>query len=327
MRTFTLMMAALTIGAATQAQTVATFEDLQLPQADTFYVNYSAPGTDVGFNDGLAHFPCDYDTSGGYQFWSYGFAYSNMTDSVTSGFGNQYSAKAGSGYNNSAEYIVAYGSDNMVYLSDSARGKDVKGFYVTNGTYAYNDMRDGSMFSKQFTNADSDWFKLTVYGYLNGQKKSDSVDFYLADFRFADSTNDYIVRDWKWVDLTPLGHVDSLEFVLTSSDNDPIYGMNTPAYFCMDNFTTNETSVGVSNTPVAGAVKVYPNPATNVLYVDCGNNDVEQIVVRDVTGKVMGTYTVTGERVEINTAALPAGMYLLQLSGNGKKASMRFVKQ
>src|SRR4051794_38740291 len=92
MRTCTLLFLALLLSSTVMAQTVATFDTLPLPTSNSFYVNYSAPKADVGFNDGLAHFPCIYDTSYG-GIWSRGFAYSNMTDSITSGYMNQYSAK------------------------------------------------------------------------------------------------------------------------------------------------------------------------------------------------------------------------------------------
>ena len=79
---------------------VVTFDTLSLSKADTFYVNFSSPGNDVGFSDHNIYFPCVYDTAWGSGFWSYGFAYSNMTDSVTSGFSNQYAAKTAKGGNN-----------------------------------------------------------------------------------------------------------------------------------------------------------------------------------------------------------------------------------
>ena len=54
-----------------------------------------------------------------------------------------------------------------------------------------------------------------------------SVDFYLAH-------NGSIVNTWQSVDLSSLSAAKTLEFDLTSSDTGP-YGMNTPAYFAMDN--------------------------------------------------------------------------------------------
>jgi len=72
----------------------------------------------------------------------------------------------------------------------------------------------------------------------------DSVNFYLADYRFADNDSDYIVNSWKYVDLSTLGGVDTYEFDLSSSDTGA-FGMNTPAYFCMDQFSFNHNYCSV----------------------------------------------------------------------------------
>ncbi len=329
MRRFTLLLSALVLGTTALAQVDATFEDLSLPHPDTFYVNYSASGTDVGFNDGLAHFPCVYDTSYG-GLWSTGFAYSNMTDSVTSGYTNEYSAKAGTGFAGSAEYAVAYCFDPSTFensvridLNGAAIGHPVDGFYVTNTTYAYNSMRDGDAFARKFHNGD--WFKLTIRGYSGGALKPDSVGVYLADFLFPDPSMNYILRDWTWVNTTPLGNVDSLQFTLTSTDNGA-FGMNTPAYFCIDNFTDNNPTLSVANAqPVAA--KVYPNPAINTLYADITDNSVQQVNVMTVAGTVLSTTDVAQKHVAIDISSLPAGAYMLQFSGNGKVTNSRFVKQ
>jgi hypothetical protein len=49
------------------------------------------------------------------------------------------------------------------------------------------------------------------------------------------AANGVYIDKWTYVDLTEFGKVDAIFFTLTSSDNGD-YGMNTPAYFCMDNF-------------------------------------------------------------------------------------------
>lgn len=329
-RIFTLASALMVGSLSVNAQTVADFEGLTLSGTDTFYVNYSNPGTDVGFDDGLAHFYTNYDTAG-YKGLRSGFVYSNMTDSVTSGYTNPNSAKAAAGYNGSSQYVVANGS-NVVTLKGSAVGKPVSGFYATNNTYAYNSMRDGDAFARKFGDSGTvvgshpDWFKLTIYGYLNGTKKADSVDFYLADFRFSDDSKDYILKTWEWVDLLPLGNVDSIEFKLTSSDVGQ-WGMNTPAFFCLDNFTTNETEVSVGATPQAIVAKVYPNPAVDQLNVQVDNNSVKQLVVYSLNGQVVSNQAVTSSVTSVNISALPAGTYLLQLIGDAQNATVKFVKQ
>lgn len=329
-RIFTLASAFMLGSLSVNAQTVADFEGLTLSGTDTFYVNYSNPGTDVGFDDGLAHFYTNYDTAG-YVGLRGGFVYSNMTDSITSGYTNPNSAKAAAGYNGSSQYVVANGN-NVVTLLGSAVGKPINGFYATNNTYAYNSMRDGDAFARKFGDSGTvvgshpDWFKLTIYGYLNGTKKTDSVDFYLADFRFSDDSKDYILKTWEWVDLLPLGNVDSIEFKLTSSDVGQ-WGMNTPAFFCLDNFTTNETEVSVGATPQAIVAKVYPNPAVDQLNVQVDNNSVKQLVVYSLNGQVVSNQAVTSSVTSVNISALPAGTYVLQLIGDAQSATIKFVKQ
>jgi hypothetical protein len=330
MRKFLLsiLVAFTALTASAQSGIVATFDTLYLSKPDTFYVNYSAPGTDVGFDDGEIHFPCVYDTAFGYSFWSYGFAYSNMTDSVTSGFGNQYSAKTAAGYNGSPNYAVAYGAYNTVPYRNNPAFKNWNGFYITNSTYAYNSMRDGDAFSKKFggiTGNDADWFKLVIRRYMSGQLANDSVEFYLADFRSPNNANDYIVKDWQWVDLSSIGYGDSLLFTLSSSDTGQ-FGMNTPAYFCLDNFTV--TLVPDAITSVSGPIaKIYPNPASDNIFVELGDIEVDNIRMLDASGKVLGLYLPKVKTLAVPTGELAPGMYFLQFNSGSNQQSIRFIKK
>jgi hypothetical protein len=72
-----------------------------------------------------------------------------------------------------------------------------------------------------------DWFLLTMTGKDAAGTITGTVNFYLAE-----GTD--IVNDWQFVDLASLGVVKSVEFSLSSSDNDVVYGMNTPGYFAID---------------------------------------------------------------------------------------------
>lgn len=76
MKKINLIFAAIFIAFLSQAQTVATFENLALVP-DTFWNGSDLSG---GFNSGNARFANSYDTT--YQAWS-GFSYSNMSDSTT----------------------------------------------------------------------------------------------------------------------------------------------------------------------------------------------------------------------------------------------------
>lgn len=184
--------------------------------------------------------------SGGWLFTNYyssyfwgGFTASNHTDLTQTGMNAQYTAATGTGYDGSAQYAVAYamGSPTEVSAADGTT-RTLTGCYVTNNLWAYLNMRDGDYTASPFggTNGtDPDWFKLTATGKnANGQVVG-TLDFYLADYRFDNSDEDYILNTWEWFDLSPLGEVASVSFSLSSSKNNS-YGMITPAYFCMDDF-------------------------------------------------------------------------------------------
>jgi len=137
--------------------------------------------------------------------------------------------------------------------------------YVTNTTYAYLSMRNGDQFAKKFGGTDGndpDWLKLTITGIDKDNNPTEQVVFFLADFRFSDNSQDYIIDKWKWVDLTSLGTVVGLELSISSSDVGA-FGVNTPSYFALDALNGIYPSGSISgritadvlgyNAPVQGA--------------------------------------------------------------------------
>ena len=214
------------------AATVVDFEDLSLPAQS------AAPGdaSQTPFVSRGVTFNRTWNLE--YDCCAAAWAYSNQTDLTTPGYGNPYSAYAvpdGGGVAGSANFAVAnnsYRGESQVVFPESVQ---VLGMYVTNTTYAYRavvDGNDGAGFVKGPFQAD-DWFRLEIFGYDAQGQQSGPVEFYLADYR---DDGVLAARDWTWVDLTPLGNVERLEFELSSTDMGP-FGMNTPAYFAMDDLT------------------------------------------------------------------------------------------
>ncbi|MEM7304172.1 MAG: DUF4465 domain-containing protein [Pseudomonadota bacterium] len=169
------------------------------------------------------------------DFWS-GFAYSNTTDITTSGFTNQYSAYPGGGQGGSHNYGIVFDGADRIELESV---QTVLGGYFTNTTYAALSMLNGDTFAKKFggsTGDDEDWFLLTINGEDATGAETGSVEFYLADYRFADNSLDYLIDEWTYVSLASLGEVSALTFDFSSSDTGQ-FGINTPAYFAIDNIS------------------------------------------------------------------------------------------
>ena len=198
------------------------------------------------------------DVSSGWPFWA-GWAYSNETDTTTGGYGNQFSAIPGGGQSGSTYGVAYYDTwtwPPTIPTVTWPQAATLATAYVTNTTYAYLSMHDGDAYAKKFGGADgsdTDWFLLTILGKDGQGNPTGAVEFYLADFRFEDPAEDYIVDQWTRVDLSPLGEVWSVEFALSSSDLDLWDRMNTPAYFAMDSFVMPEpATLGLLAAGVAG---------------------------------------------------------------------------
>jgi len=207
----------------------STFDDLPLAAESYFF-----PQTTTTFASGGATFNHSYTDFGGccHADW----IYSNKTDNVTAGYSNQFSAYPGGGAQGSSNYGIAYMGSPTVSFASPVNAASA---YFANTTYAALSMKSGDGFSKEFGGAsgnDPDWFKLIILGKDAGGVTTGSKEFYLADFRFADNTKDYIVSNWTFVDLAGLGTFNSLSFALDSSDKGS-FGMNTPAYFAMDSLS------------------------------------------------------------------------------------------
>jgi hypothetical protein len=303
---------------STQAQVLADFEGL-LDAPETVL---DGSDGEAGYSDGPAYFPTTFD----FGFWLGGWAISNVTDSITSGYTNTYGVKAASGFESEA---FAIGKNNSILnLLPDATDNSIDGFYVTNSTYAYNSMRDGDGFAKQFggsTGDDPDFFRLLIRGYTNGEITTDSVEFFLADYRFEDNSQDYIVNTWEWVDLSSLGAVDSLIFNLNSTDNG-VYGMNTPDFFCMDDLTVNVVSV--FEQPILTEVRIFPNPVSDILNIDLQSFDNEMVSIElfNLNGQLMAVFEPTAADFQsISVANLTAGNYILKITGQDKIGVERVV--
>lgn len=230
---FSMLCAALCATAEAQQLAVATFEDLNATADQTW------DGSDESamFVSGGYAFINNYVDWGGYGSWD-GFGWSSMTSNSYASLADQFNSCVGSGVDASLTFGVGYysaymGTEPTVIAAD-ASPFEATGCYVTNAAYAYTSMLNGDDYSKKFDA--TDWFLLTATGYLEGEAVG-TADFYLAH-------EGQIVSEWEYFDLSALGTVDEIHFTLSSSDVGQ-WGMNTPAYFCIDNFGATDNTVRI----------------------------------------------------------------------------------
>lgn len=242
--------------AVTGEAVTATFENLYLDN-ESFWAGPDTKGTVMegtygdemvgSFVSGSYQFSNSYNTS--YGSWS-GFAYSNRTatdfNTITP---DQYNSVVGHGYDNSENFAVAFNGGEIKVLNAPLTGDSIRGCYITNSAWTANTILNAKESDSAHKFAKGDWMKITFTGHRADGTEA-TVDYYLADYRAAKEADYYCLDTWQWVDLRSLGKVTSITYSLSGSDSGQ-YGLNTPAYFCLDNFNGNRV-VGEAAMQAAG---------------------------------------------------------------------------
>lgn len=298
----------------------ATFESLNLPFGQDYWNRGSKVFTEE-YRSGGIKLLSEFTVSPSYNYWSSGYAISNSNDSTTEGFTNLYSSANGKGAENTTNYAVSNGNNYLIspFVGIADVGMRAKGIWINNTTYPYFSMLKGDGFAKKFggqTGNDSDYFRIIIKGY----SKFDSVVFYLADYRNADNSKDYILKNWAYTDLSKLGFFDTLTFRLESSDQGQ-FGMNTPAFFCIDNFEY-EVTTSINEIAKNNAVKIYPNPSTENIHVNY-EGDFSTINIINLQGKTI----LQSTNKNIDISSLENGIYIAQIITENGVLNTKFVKQ
>lgn len=233
------------------AETV-TFEGL-LPGKDSFYNGNTGANNSDGWTAGGVDFSNNYFLpSGGFgEYWD-GWSYSNVVDQTTPGFGNQYAAAPGGGSDGLGSFVegdaygVGFGSGAYFNLPTGATLESID---WTNGTYSLLSMTVGDTFAKKFggvSGDDPDFFRAILTGRsgLDGSgSDTGAVTLDLADFTFADNSQDFIVDTWQVnEDLSALGNAQSVSLSFESSDVGA-FGINTPQFLFVDNLRYSITAI------------------------------------------------------------------------------------
>lgn len=323
--------------AATISAQAQSFESFSLQNNETYWngSDYSGYSNGSGLFDSTfvennLEFWNQYDTTWGaiYGYWSNGWAFSNETSDSTQGYSGLYSSFAG-GASTGSNYVI--GMDGSEITVQNGLSAYFLNLHITNNNYAASSMQNGDNFAKPFgspndasgnpdgTNGE-DWFLLTIKGVDAQGAVVDSVLFYLADYRFSDSTQDYIVKNWTNVDLSTLGPINKITFSLSSSDVGQ-YGMNTPGFFALDDITLSYTNI---NKNALSSINAYPNPAHNFITINTPKNGFVKIL--DGQGRIVYSKNTFNSITTIDLSSLISGIYFIRIETENTIEQTRFIK-
>ncbi|MBE9488155.1 MAG: DUF4465 domain-containing protein [Bacteroidetes bacterium] len=180
------------------------------------------------------------------NFYSGGVAISQWNDMTTNNYKNQCSVyskdkKTGFGGHNGSKtfgvgYCTNFGAETKIFFLDDTTEKVFKSIYLSNNTYSYLSMKNGEEASNYapLSYENKDYLLLKIEGINKAGETTGTIDYYMADFR--ETTSKGIDEGWKKVDLSSLGAVNSLKFVMEATRTNS-YGTTIPTYFCFDDLT------------------------------------------------------------------------------------------
>jgi hypothetical protein len=115
-------------------------------------------------------------------------------------------------------------------------------------------------------------------------------------------------------------------FKLSSSDVGT-WGMNTPGFFCIDNFTTQSPVTAIA-TVTANEIRMYPNPTSDNLFIDLSafNNEINTLDVLDISGRTVETLRISTPVINLPVSAYKAGVYFVSVKNASTVINATFIK-
>lgn len=319
---------------STKAILAQHYENLVLPAGKSFWNGDSGTNVQSTFNTGVFTFRNQHNSSGGFDYWS-GFAYSKLSDTVMINYAtNDCAAITGAGQGGSLQYGVGYVSydatlNTIILNRQPSPLYSLAGVYITNSTIAYRSMQQGDVVAKKFgglSGNDPDYFRINFVGWKAGQPLPDTVTSYLADFRDSNAANDYILNQWKYVDLSPLQFADSIMYSLESTDTGA-FGMNTPAYVCFDSWALTIIG-GVQLSDENLPCQFFPNPSTQLIH--CKNRSQASVnaTIYNSLGMPIKSFNVpASQTITIDISAYSNGLYFCELITQNQRNYTTWLKQ
>ncbi len=125
--------------------------------------------------------------------------------------------------------------------------------------------------------------------------------------------NDYYYG-YMTIQVSSTSGVTLIEYVYSNKPNEPVTA------------GTNCLNVGISKNEAINMPVIYPNPSSHIIHIkNMDTKTISQLVIIDVIGrKVLEQKENTSE---IHIEHLNKGMYLLQITSEGKTYSSKFIKE
>lgn len=97
--------------------------------------------------------------------------------------------------------------------------------------------------------------------------------------------------------------------------------------FVVDDFMVTTEDEAATDTFLASQLKVYPNPASNVVTLSGGDLQLNTVTLTDVNGRIVKNSACKGiSQAELNISDLESGVYIMNVASNKGNITKKIVK-
>ena len=118
-----------------------------------------------------------------------------------------------------------------------------------------------------------------------------------------------------------IGNSGAYTFTVNGTDNNGCSSAKTVSV------TVNPcTGIGEVNFNTT-SIKVFPNPATETLFVESNTAKISSISLQDISGRIIAIYTPDNKSTSININALAKGVYFLKVGTSENSELIKFIRE
>lgn len=152
-------------------------------------------------------------------------------------------------------------------------------------------------------------------------------DFYVGaplptDSYYVSSTNSFIFANFPQTSC----NVFFVRSRCSETDVSPWIALATSG--CDTNVTNYlATTLSTIDFSLKNNFKIFPNPSSNILFIDNFENQIKKIEFFDLQGRMVKTILVNNEKYQIDISNLLSGTYIVKLSTETENQIVKFVKK
>lgn len=92
-------------------------------------------------------------------------------------------------------------------------------------------------------------------------------------------------------------------------------------------FTTNTNILSTDGVILLKGVKIFPNPTKNILHIEIKEDNIQSLQLIDLQGRILKQENISSNNYQINLENIPQAVYILEITSDIGKQSVKVVKK